>query len=113
MKKTETIQARCTPEFKERLRQAAKHKNLSETAFILNSVDKEIKKCNITFNKLQVGGKLSQKEINQINKIKDLTKTKGRKNGETIWFGKEAKIALQINEKKEVIRGYLTNKKDI
>lgn len=113
MKKSETIQARCTPEFKERLKQAAKHKNLSETAFILSSVNKEIEKCNITFNKLQVGGKLSQKEISQIDKIKDLTKTKGRKEGEIIWFGKRAEIALQINSENEVIKGYLTNKNDL
>jgi len=109
MKKTNKIQARCTDQLKDKLSQAASYKGVSETDFILTAVEKEIKKYNITFNKLLVGGKLSQKEITKIDQIKGLTRMKGRHN-ETSWFNKEAEIALQINEDNEVMKGYLTNK---
>ena len=108
MKKNNVIQARCTDEFKKRLRQAANYKGVSETDFILTAVNKEVKKYNITFNKLLVGGKLSKEEISKVNKIKDLTKME--RDNKITWFDEKAKIALQINDKKEVIKGYLTNK---
>jgi len=110
MKKDTYIQVRCSNNFKKQVVQAASYKGVSQTDFVLSALEKEVEKYNITFNKLPVGGKLTQNEIKEIDKIKGLTKMDS-KDSQTTWFNAKAEIALQINEENKIIKGYLTNKK--